>query len=695
MKKKKGFLAIFLCLCMLFFVGCGDGGPDDFDDDMDNSFGEVLSMEGVKVLSKPTEYDFGEAVGENSVNYYNEFAREILYGLYNIYEKPDVPQVFDPKQEETFFKDLNQINGRTFGSDDENDKYYLYDSLRYTIKSVQNTNDRVTITLDASRPWEWTIPYDETDQKIIFMTGGLADNAPNYSKLDDLSFEFDKDFRSSWTDIYSSDATIPAFPEFYYEGELKGEEENSKYYSSPYYQAVNGKEEGEDDAKNFFQDALEYATYMFVLGYDYVDENGQETADAPYFDFYVDTDPTTGVVENVTVGGWGNEKISVSYKQKDGGESALGRAKALYEKIGTYVGLTGEKFGPGNNIEQIERFIKDKVIGEAAWGTGDNAGGKFTVKVDSNTLTFNRNYEQIVKNVVNYACTKAPIGGEGDGQLHLDQPYLASDITDYRGNYFEQYVSGDRLDNYSDDDKFHLIEAAEYQSIIFMPLEAELDPKDPLFLSDITLYFEYWDGVSKTLAESQPNAKGKTHAESITINVGFRYYDHEANAYIANNEVKKEIKFGCFPKYEDYGRLSPQYNKDVDDHMIQFSNTDTAGCIPFDKNSKERPQIKTKFTSPTAIDAFANGTTIDGDDVKRIHINGGSEAKDYYTFNKSASGFFGTLDPDKFAGEDGCDFIEVYFNIEKKGGMADADVDYSFKVCAEFVTMKESNKIKK
>lgn len=708
MKKKKSFLAILLCVCMLLFAGCMDGGPGGLGgDDDDGSFGEVLSMEGVKVLSKPTDYKFDDAVGDNSVNYYNEFAREILRALYNVYENPNAINALDKTQEEVFFDSLDENNGQTFNhfTDDDN-KYYLYDSLRYTLKSVQNSNEndfKVKITLDASKPWEWTIPYNNSKHKIIFMTVELADNEPNFPKLDDMNFEF-SDFDSSWTDIYNNEyTTTPAFPEFYYQGENAKNEGQTAYFTSPYYQSVYGKQEDEADAKNFFQDALEYATYLFVLGYDYVDENGQATEDAPYFDFEVVTDATTGEVTDVKVGGWlpNNQKISVSYKQEDGGESALGRVKALYEKIGGYVGLTGEKYGPGNNIEQVERFIKDKVIGQDAWGTGENAGGKFRVNVStdidaSGHLDFNRNYEKIVHNVVKYACTKAPIGGTGDSKLELDEPYLASVITDYKGNYFEPYTSGDNIDNYDDEDKFHFIEAAEYQSIIFMPNKDEFDPNDPMFLSDIMLYFEYWDDTSKTFAETQPDAKRKKHAETITINVGFRYFDHEANAYTANNEVQKTIEFGKFPVYDDYG--FEEYGKAFDSHTVMFSDTDTAGCIPFDKNNIGKElQIKTTFTSPTAIDAFASGTEIEGvnpDDAKRIVIGGGNEAKDYYSLNKSSSyGFYGTLNSEMFVGDNGCDFIEVYFDVVKPKGAHAADVDYSFKVCAEFVTMRESEKI--
>ena len=132
MKKKRRvrFLS-FLFGLMIFsmpilFAGCGGK--------------EAPSLGGVKVLSRPTDYSFKEAVGEFSENYYNIFAKHILENLYNIYEYDNLDLdvlsdrkiIFDQETDETRkkgFLPLDASNGKTYTTNDlGDDKYYLYET---------------------------------------------------------------------------------------------------------------------------------------------------------------------------------------------------------------------------------------------------------------------------------------------------------------------------------------------------------------------------------------------------------------------------------------------------------------------------------------------------------------------------------------------------------------------------------------
>ena len=83
MKKFKRILAVIFCCLFVFLVGC--------DEILEDNGVSVKAFDGVKVLSRPTDYfeNIGEVVGDKASEfYYNIFAANILYGLYSIYEYP-------------------------------------------------------------------------------------------------------------------------------------------------------------------------------------------------------------------------------------------------------------------------------------------------------------------------------------------------------------------------------------------------------------------------------------------------------------------------------------------------------------------------------------------------------------------------------------------------------------------------------
>ena len=662
-KRYYRILSFLFCFLFLLFAGC-DGGP--LEEEEEESL-QRRSLAGTKVLSKPADYSFSQAVGEYSENYYNLFSREILSGIYEVYSDFSMTSDFN----KIFFEGLTSSAGETTYQIDGDgnltmgdDKYYLFDTPRYTIKSVETTTDGSSttdqvLTLDTSSAWLWSPVYnvgnsgDSTYEEIIFV------NSSTYCSVSssgaNLTISIDASQIDDWKQIYAENSgAIPNYSKFYIgtRKDKDGSTDVVDYWTSPFYEESSG-------AVNYFQDALEYATYLFVLGYDYStyeadgSVSGINETDAPYFDFEVQTG-TNGYISDVMVGGWGSAKVSI--------KEALANAKALYKNMGTYVGVNNK------NKQQIARFVKDKVIGANAY-----AKDKFTVQVRTDGgLTekkFNRNYDKIIENVVNFACTKAPIGRDAKtgNVVNLENNYLASEITDYDGDYFFASYEED-----SDDNMFEYIEDAEYQSMVIYPERKDVGKN----LTDIWLAFEY-----------NPNETFIKANESITINVGFRYYSCSANGgeggYLTTGEKPITIKKGHHTQFDD---------DQPDVHWLYICDFASIADIKIPKDL----EIGTQFNNSIgedAINPYVNGTKSDNGKYATQTIDGSNEARKYYKLNDSSSyGAFGALNGEKFsknaAGEDACDFIEIYFDIQKERGKI---ANYNFKVALIMYYAEDAN----
>ena len=179
-------MASVLCACFLLFAGCGEGGP--LGGSGDNS---VKATEGVKTLSKPATYEISEAIGENSVNFYNLFSREVMAGLYGVFADPINEYVTD-NADKLFAGVAAESGTYTYNADMGNaadkQKFYLFDGMRYAIKSVDaETAGSARIVLDAANPWKWTVPYDAANSKIIFLENATSSDT---SDLSQATFNF-------------------------------------------------------------------------------------------------------------------------------------------------------------------------------------------------------------------------------------------------------------------------------------------------------------------------------------------------------------------------------------------------------------------------------------------------------------------------------------------------------------------------
>lgn len=644
----------------VFFVGC-DGGMGGIIGGGDNP----QSLAGAKTLSRPAGYDFSEAVGENaSKYYYNIFARNITYYLYRIYESNEL----DTREQEELLKDIDTTNGETYTHFTGNNQYYLYDSLRYTISDVTTTynNDdsinqqQLTINTDSS--WNWTIKNNAKDLEIFFIK--LSNLLPDVISFENNTLTIKN---NDWLTIFNAGLISIQYPSFmeYYSSTVSRNKDDSEvinYWESPYYQQVIEGETENLTAINYFQDALEYATYLFVLGYDYVEEDDQgnftETDDAPLFDFEIQYN-ASGVVSDIRVNGWENQSISIV--------DALGRVQELYQEQAGFIGLTAK------NKEQIARFIKDKVIGANAISKDLLTVTQKTIKLDENgvagnieagtALNFNHNYQKIIENVINYACSQAPIGydSETNQSLTLDNAYPVSKITDYSGDYFFLNYEND-----DDSELFKYIEAAEYQSLVLFPQSEDLGKP----IEDLWLAFEYYENPDPS----------KQMAESITINVGFRYFSCSGNGgqgeVVCQGEFQKEIKFG------KNGEVSGE-NPDVNWVYIGYSEKEQD---QYDIALPSGLTINTEFNNNIGggvLNPFVSGTVLEGDASASKLITGTDSTREYYKLNNSSTyGFYSTLDESKFsvneAGEDACDFIEIYFDINKD--KSTPNINYNYKV---------------
>lgn len=93
----------------------------------------------------------------------------------------------------------------TYGNFTDNNQYYLYDSLRYTITKVDNIYDDASGTnlqgqivyLDLNKSWDWKIKDNAVGSEVYFST---IVNESNYNKE---SNEVDVIFSADWTEVYS------------------------------------------------------------------------------------------------------------------------------------------------------------------------------------------------------------------------------------------------------------------------------------------------------------------------------------------------------------------------------------------------------------------------------------------------------------------------------------------------------------
>lgn len=640
-KNKVRLLSIFFCFIFLFCVGC-DGGLGYIGEDS-----PVQTLSSVKVLSKPADYNFAEAVGkENSQYYYNLLSSNILAELVEKY--------------------------RTGSYSENADKYLDYDAIRYGITKTYEVQDEdgyttsQIVTLDLSKAWNWGLSEETLNSTVelsalpISIISHNADYGTIEKKDNTFVLTFNENYFNRYENWHFNINTVTTdnllYSDYFYNREDK---QGKAYYDngvlqylySPYY-----KDEAGTEYYNYYQDALEYATYLFVLGYDYK----VDTDDAKYFDFKITYNP----FPSVRVGGWNvaGDTDASGYTSIEG---ALGQVKLLYSQVGAYVGLTED------NKQQLTNFILEKVIGLE----GNDAKNNWTMEYyingvlqpvatdmtdEKKSIEINRNYEEIVTNIVENACNDVKIGGdESSGTaVNITDAYLISKITDYEGDYFFQSYK-DENGNIDDSDLFTHIEEAEYQCLSLKVKDEDVGSN----ITDIWLNFQYYD-----TGTTNRNLK---YLDQITINIGINYYNSTTDVLTTYSPIHKTIKYGQKTSFDYYSGEQPDTN------WVYFT---TSSAVSGNKVKKisEIPVIMSfdNKLDGGILDAEQNGEA-EGDYKKSITITGNTDARKYYKMNKSSSyGVYGTFNEEMF--KDKSDYVEIYFDVVKVKGVA--NVNYNFKV---------------
>ena len=178
-------------------------------------------------------------------------------------------------------------------------------------------------------------------------------------------------------------------------------------------------------------------------------------------------------------------------------------------------------------------------------------------------------------------------------------------------------------------------EAAEYQSIILYPESGDVGKH----LLDLGLCFEYYENPSTT----------KTMADSIAIDVGFRYYNSTTHA------IQDIFLF----------TVNVGYAKNGEQEDTGYPLTEVWACENEDVLADVAPQ--TAFTSPDEI------RPTEGDEFKKtMNITSGSPASAYYSVVETDGVQHIVLNHNLMT----CDFMEVYFVVHKD----DPNTCYAFKV---------------
>lgn len=722
-------MVIVLCMCVLG-TGCfavGDGL--DYFSDLWNRFqsGEITEEEyyqelaksqesaqlyGTKVLYRPESYDYSGNSGgtqEEENDYYGKYAWNILYRLELIYGIAA----------ENLTQSEQELDGYyTFNT---NTLPYLYDSIRYQV------DKRLTVTqqiaFDGSS-WSESVDLTETNSQYIALSANL-DNAWNWSFDFDVGEDIDDAYHDDLSLGLMSTGTRSANGNYYF---FQGNRVQGFYQI-----AENTSEEisEEEHIANNLNSALQaaYANGSFTENYletyvGPVDINYSQYSDfvkaLEYVIYCYSLDLTPGqvIVEPVmTTTQEGTTKYySVKVVETSNGQQielsadqALTQIKEVFEKLGSYVGVAER------NKAKISKWILDNVIGSAAMQNDDVSVYSGATQITYNGTTFvatsadeanailqelsysgaalttdqvptvnatepdisvGREYEDTIVNLVDKVCEQVTIGSDDDGQIEVDERYLASEVMEYMGNSFSAGGGDDPFpyfEDFSSPQAAMAVKPLEYQSAVFMF-------KDNVEIGMVSVALQYdadLDGYQTRTGEPFD------HTRYLTIEIGLNYFNHQTKQRISVDTKTVNVPDGKLVSVLEDTNLDEASEKagitfsqvvnfgweesiTSDDLIVGAFNTDIGGGI-----------LKTDVGQNNY-----RGNPIVSNDP--IVINGLSSVKDYYeilepTEEQIAAGqtyLAGQLNPEKFMGDDGCDYLEVTYRVIKRAG--DTSTNYKF-----------------
>ena len=728
---KKIFAKIFACmmgLTMCFAgVGClGVGDGFDFFNDLfarfqngdiseEEYYRELADMDtqlyGTKILYRPESYDFdGNSGGteEQPNDYYGQYAWQILSRLELIYGISN--------------DRLGLLDG--YYQFDSKTLPYLYDSIRYQVDERQNVTSSIAITendgeLSFSEPsatnnvilsanldndWNWSFAIDSDDntqRPYLFENDYAAIIEQTDSQI---STRFDVNFETFATDIsvyYSSDDV-------------------AINYLTTYVGANENGESAADDYDNYsdYVKALEYAIYRYAIDL----EPGTVKVDSSISTVTNEDGTTTTKYYTVQIVETQNG-IQTTYSV----DEALERAQADFNELGGFVGISER------NRRNLSNWILNNVIGSQAMENDEvtvwsdvvqvsynketgyvknldelnaflSANGyqgeevtedDVTISATSSQETVDRDYEYTVANMVELVCDEVSIGNNGEegGNVNVDDRYLASEIKEYWGPSFVSGGDEDPFPYYKDFSTVTagapVIQPLEYQNVLFMF-------NTTVNVTAITLTFQYDADL-----DGYGTATGNDIDENryLTIEVSLNFYDHETDTLTTVGSQMVNIPDGKMRDPWGSDAITEAERRYAQQHgtSITFSQTASFGVDESILGQASRDLIVGPFNTD-----IGNGilmTDVGRNDYQGnplvsktpLTLTGNSRVKDYYsiiepTDEQIANGetyLTGQLNSEMFAGNDGCDYLEVVYRVIKRVG--DTETNYKFYTSADVI----------
>lgn len=672
MKKKViRIFAVVMMICIsLLFVGCGN--TDNSDDDFDWSGGgngsqteATNNLYGTKVLYRPDSYDYdtgsgGEAGKPN--DYYGQYAFAILNGLFNLYaipQKQRVTELLDNFKNETFYNDYY---------------YYLYDSIRYKVDTIGKVTQTKTIggeatnlstpyyiiAADKSQQWKWSfdINYNSMEVPLNQTTtySGMA-NYYNFVYVSSKNLPIEYSTLQDYTKTIFKSAVA-------YQQVIEINQNGIPKNINKYNQIFLGTDL-QDDYSNYsdFVKTLEYVIYSYALDLE------------PQLVSVTINSPTNAIPYTVKIGAYATV------------DAALADIKALFKKMGSFVGLTNRQ------ITKLQNWIKTNVIGlddtikndtfydystggitEILNEANQVVGFEFNQQGDAKIADLGRDYSKAVDTIVKSVCKNVSIGENSDGSdVTIDDRFLASEIMEYSKNMFE-IIDDNNFPIGSSATDENVLRPLEYQSAVLML-------NKPMGIMEVDVAIKYdadLDGTEEGVYNMD---------KFIDIIVELNYYNHDADKMFVVDSKKMRVYDGPYSMtFEGVEADLPEFHGTA---MLSVSNIAEEGkdlLVSQEIAGVQGQLLPVKAFNPDVgngilkTDVGINGY---GDDPKvsqkPLVLTGTTDVRKYYNIveptdqelGNDADRFTyitGRLNPKKFSGSDGSDYLEITYKVLKEKG---------------------------
>ncbi len=486
--------------------------------------------------------------------------------------------------------------------------------------------------------WNWNFKdsastLEKPNPLQSYLNYGYFDKIEN-SKTEHI-FVFDKSLKDIFGYIKDSGEREPGEEELYYSS-------IASLYNSTY---LGGANQQDFDNYSTFVKVLEYAIYCISLDL---------TPAAVSVDINT---PETKIVDGQKVE-TGLPTIKIGGKEVD---TALAEIKALFKKIGSYVGFTPRR------QDKLTDYIMKNVIGDKAIQSDSvsyfkydtveyyldtdgktvlktvykDAEGKPIERPEPTSITIGRHYEENVAAIVKNVSGNVEIGTDTGGGNHINNAFAASEIRDYSLNSFVLTAN----------DPFAYIKPMEYQSAVLMF-------NDNVKLENLELHFKY---------DANGDGKDQNSGKSLDIKVYINQYDSKNDIY--STLASKTITV-----------IDGEFNFGSENHWLDFYGLGGTKGITVGKFDTEVGSGWLHDKPEAPYDPIHNSF----ERTNPVKLVGTTSTKDYYKLvepeaplpnNKTYS--YGILNQEKFKGV--CDYLEIVFEVQKTIG--DEDTNYQFYVC--------------